>query len=107
MIKDGLSSLGRPVPTKYTDIPISGIGVAPEHNKVDFDEGTRQMFIHPNANPKKNKTYVNGKLVRDDTPLKHGDRVLFGNHNLYIVKFPGEELTPEMMDYENAMKEAL
>ncbi len=65
------------------------------------------MFIHPNPNPKKNKTFVNGKLLATDTPLHNGDRVLFGNHNLYIVNLPGQTLPRGSMDYEAAMQEVL
>ena len=37
----------------------------------------------------------------------HGDRVLFGNNNLYIIIFPGMEVLPEWLDYEDAMKEII
>jgi len=33
----------------------------------------------------------------------HGDKILFGNSNLYIVVFPDEEVTEEMKDYELIM----
>ena len=65
------------------------------------------MYIHPNESPKKNKTYVNGKLLTADTPLQNGDRILFGNHNMYVVQFPGQKLPPSALDYEAAMKEAI
>lgn len=108
VIDDGIKSIGRPGKGHNPDISISGVGVAPEHNQISFDKGTEQMFIYPNShNPKKNKTYVNGKLVTEDTQLQHGDRVLFGNHNYYVVQFPGQELPPDAMDYEQAMQEVL
>ena len=65
------------------------------------------MFIHPNESPKKNKTYVNGKLLKEDTPLKNGDRILFGNHNMYIVQFPDEKVPIEGFDYQSAMAEVM
>jgi len=85
VVNDGMNVIGKPTWGADCDIPMQGIGIVPEHNKISFDENTQTMMIHPNDSPKKNKTYVNGKLLKNDTPLKNGDRILFGNHNLYIV----------------------
>jgi len=41
----------------------------PDQNKISYDEKSGVMYIHPNESPKKNKTYVNGKLLTADTPL--------------------------------------
>lgn len=87
-----MNILGKPIKSKKCDIPISGIGVATDHNKISFDSKSGQMFIHPNVHPKKNKTFVNGKLLKEDMALNNGDRVLFGNHNFYVVNFPGSGL---------------
>ena len=58
------------------------------------------MFIHPNEAYKKNKTYLNGELLKEDTPLKNGDVLLFGNHNMFVVNFPNEKIDPNSFDYE-------
>lgn len=99
IVKDGMNTVGWPTWGLECDIPIQGIGVVPEHNKISWDEKSGMMFIHPNESPKKNKTYVNGKLLKEDTPLKNGDRILFGNHNMYIVQFPGEKIPSNQFDY--------
>lgn len=43
---------------------------------------------------------LNGEVVDSKVQLAHGDTVLFGNHNLFTVVFPGNEVTDEMKDYE-------
>ena len=48
---------------------------------------------------------VNGELLTETLPLKHGDRVLFGSHHYFIYCDP--TVNPEeMVDWEEAMKEA-
>ena len=47
---------------------------------------------------------LNGEIVDSKVQLAHGDKILFGNHNLYTIIFPGEEVTEEMQDYEEIMK---
>ena len=106
--KDGINLIGRSKKGKQPDIPLNGLGIVNEHNKVSFDEKTQQIIIHPNSeNAKKNKTYLNGELLTDDTPLKHGDQIIFGNNTLYIVIFPGMPTSKEMMDYEAAINVVL
>jgi hypothetical protein len=48
---------------------------------------------------------VNGELLTETRPLRHGDRVLFGSHHYFIYCDP--TVNPEeMVDWEEAMKEA-
>lgn len=47
---------------------------------------------------------LNGHLISSKTALYHGDKILFGNSNLYVVVYPWEEVTPEMQDYETIMQ---
>ncbi len=35
--------------------------------------------------------------------LTHGDQILFGNSNLFILAVPGHEVTEEMKDFESIM----
>jgi hypothetical protein len=47
---------------------------------------------------------VNGELVTERRQLKHGDKVLFGNNNLFVLVFPGNELDNSDLDYQGCMK---
>lgn len=105
-INDGNNLVGKPGKIPPPDIAISGIGVVPGHAQMKFDEASRKLMLHPNeVDAMKNKTYLNGDLISTPIELKHGDRVLFGNNNLYIVVFPGMEIDESLLDYEEAMRE--
>lgn len=67
IVNDGMNVVGKPKAGLKTDIPIQGLGVVPDQNKISYDEKSGIMYIHPNENPKKNKTLVNGKLLTSDT----------------------------------------
>ena len=74
-------------------IPCNGLGVVSGHNKASFDDKSQELILHPNEESSaKNKTYLNGQLLKEDTPLKHGDMIIFGNNTLYVVLFPGEPI---------------
>lgn len=64
-------------------------------------------MLTPNQDPNVNKTYLNGELVLGNQPLKHGDRVLFGNNQLYIICVPPNEIDKSLLDYEDAMRQML
>ena len=51
VVNDGMNVVGKPRAGQKTDIPIQGVGVVPDHNKISFDEKSGTMFIHPNENP--------------------------------------------------------
>ena len=46
-------------------------------------------------------------MISERTALKHGDRVLFGNSNLFVVCEPEQPVSPAMTDYESLMHEML
>lgn len=107
-VKDGDNIIGKPGKIPAPDIPISGIGVVPAHSQMKFDEANQLLMLYPHEkDPNKNKTYLNGNLVTAPLQLQHGDRILFGNNNLYIVIFPPQEVDESLLDYEEAMKEIL
>lgn len=105
--KDGNNLLGKPHGDVIPDINISGLGVAPRHNQIKFDEGSKTLKLVPNDDPNINKTYLNGELITGEVPLKHGDWVLFGNNQLYIIVVPPDEIDKSLLDYEDAMKQIL
>ena len=102
--KDGVNVIGRSKRGKKPDIAMNGLGIVNDHCKVSFDDKSKTLVLHPNGESfKKNKTYLNGELLKEDTPIKHGDKIIFGNNTVYVVLFPGEEITAEMRDYESAV----
>lgn len=102
--KDGINVIGRSKKGKKPDIAMNGLGIVSEHCKVSFDEKSNTLVLHPNdESAKKNKTYLNGELLKEDSPIKHGDKIVFGNNTVYVVLFPGEPITDEMRDYESAI----
>lgn len=108
LFKDGINKVGKPKKGKKPDIAVGGLGVVPQHSQISFDDSSRSLVLHPNAeDPGKNKTYLNGELINSDMKLEHGDKVLFGNHNLFIVIFPGQEVPNDWLDYQLAMQNIL
>jgi hypothetical protein len=108
LIKDGNNLIGKPGKIPPPDIPMTGIGVVPSHSQIKYDEANQKLMLYPHeTDPLKNKTNLNGSLIGQPIEIKHGDRILFGNNNLYIVIFPGMPLDDSLLDYEDAMKEIL
>jgi len=38
IINDGMNNAGKPRAGIKTDIPLQGLGIVPDHNKISFDE---------------------------------------------------------------------
>ena len=91
---------------KTGSIKIGGLGVSKEHCsiKYDPDEPDALTLIPNHEDTEKFKVLIDGELVTANWPLKHGDHVLFGNSNLFMVVQPGHEVTEEMQDYESIMQ---
>jgi len=91
-INEGANLIG-----KSGDLKIGGLGIAKTHSKISFTADEPDgLRLSPNKdNPQKYKTNLNGSLVTERVPLKHGDYILFGNSNLYVVCYPQEELTED------------
>ena len=86
------------------DIVIGGVGVLKDHCRINFD-GTTVTLI-PNSEPNTAKVFVNGKLVIDETPLMHNDRILFGTHNYFVLNDPSQ-IESSDIDWELANKEVI
>lgn len=71
--KEGRNLLGKPHGDIVPDINIGGLGVAPQHNQIHFNEETKGLKLTPNEDSNINKTYLNGVLVTEEVPLNHGD----------------------------------
>jgi kinesin family protein 13 len=91
---DGQNNIGKKDPYNSVSLEIGGMGVAPKHGMFKYNEGMRTGTVFPNhEDAQKFKTYVNGELIEQPTEIKHGDRVLFGNHNYFIFCDP--KINPE------------
>ena len=95
LIKEGEQKVGR-----RGEIKISGLGIGSEHAVTRFNSTDNDPFSISPLDPEKCKIKVNGHEIQERTTLQHGDHILFGNNNLFLVVFPEQELTEEMQDYE-------
>jgi kinesin family protein 13 len=105
VLDNGKNKVGKSTKDSKVDIRIGGTGIAPDHCDVQFDKSGKTVTLIPNKeDPQKFKTILNGEVVESKVQLAHGDKILFGNHNLYTIVFPGQEVTEEMQDYDEIMK---
>ncbi|XP_044257426.1 kinesin-like protein KIF13A isoform X2 [Tribolium madens] len=91
------------------DIQLSGLGIQPEHCIITIEDGG--LFLEPVANA---RSYINGSQVTQRTQLRHGDRIVWGNHHFFRVNCPrsvsatSEPQTPaQNIDYNFARDELM
>ncbi|KAG5875309.1 hypothetical protein JTB14_022220 [Gonioctena quinquepunctata] len=91
------------------DIQLSGLGIQPEHCIITIEDNG--LFLEPLANA---RSCVNGSQVSQKTPLRHGDRIVWGNHHYFRVNCPrsifatSEPQTPaQNIDYNFARDELM
>lgn len=65
------------------DIQLSGLGIQPEHCIITIEDGG--LFLEPLASA---RCYINGFQVTKRTQLRHGDRIVWGNHHFFRVNCP-------------------
>lgn len=65
------------------DIQLSGLGIQPEHCIITIEDNG--LFLEPLANA---RSCVNGSQVNQKTQLRHGDRIVWGNHHYFRVNCP-------------------
>ncbi|KAK7582634.1 hypothetical protein V9T40_014079 [Parthenolecanium corni] len=87
------------------DIILSGLGIQGEHCIITIEEDGLFMEPMPNA-----RCYINGVVINSKALLKHGDRILWGNHHFFRVNCPksvlSEPPTPaQPLDYNFAREE--
>ncbi|CEM39802.1 unnamed protein product [Vitrella brassicaformis CCMP3155] len=109
-LKEGTNVLGKKDKENPPDIMLGGLGISKCHatitckkEKEDEDDDEETFICHITASA---KTHVNGKLVEagQSVELSHKDRILFGNHNLFVY-FDPSDVDKSMPDWEEAMKE--
>lgn len=112
-LKDRTLVGGRSIITPQPDIQLSGLGIQDEHCILTIQDGGLFMEAINNA-----RCFVNGSAVSAKTPLRHGDRILWGNHHFFRVNCPkstttgpnhlSEPQTPaQLIDYEFAREELM
>ncbi|XP_045481473.1 kinesin-like protein KIF13A isoform X2 [Harmonia axyridis] len=91
------------------DIQLSGLGIQPEHCIITIEEG--ELFLEPLTNA---RSFINGSQVTQRTQLRHGDRIVWGNHHFFRVNCPrsvsatSEPQTPaQYIDYNFARDELM
>ncbi|CAH1153752.1 unnamed protein product [Phaedon cochleariae] len=94
---------------KEPDIQLSGLGIQPEHCIIRIQDNG--LFLEPLANA---RSCVNGSQIYERTPLRHGDRIVWGNHHYFRVNCPrsisatSEPQTPaQNIDYNFARDELM
>ncbi|CAF1478921.1 unnamed protein product, partial [Adineta steineri] len=78
--------IGRPDAPIKQDIELIGVGISPEHCIIEM-KNQNQIFLIP---LNKQKTYVNGQSIDDETQLRHGDRLLLGCSHFFRLNSPGD-----------------
>ncbi|CAI2379027.1 unnamed protein product [Moneuplotes crassus] len=105
ILEEGKNSVGKATRDSSVDIKIGGTGIGKKHCGIQYDKGSGVVSLIPNdEDPQKYKTVLNGEMVDSKVQLAHSDKVLFGNHNLFTIIFPGQEVGDDETDYESIMK---
>jgi kinesin family protein 1 len=112
-IENGEHALGRNVDPNSTEIQLAGLNILPIHGYVTRNSKTNELILRP-ANG--GQIRVNGKII-DENPgaddingvvLAHNDRIMFGLHQLFLVKFSGitdGKESAKMTSYRHAQRE--
>ncbi|XP_022249018.1 kinesin-like protein KIF13A isoform X2 [Limulus polyphemus] len=101
--------VGRPDAPLEQDIQLSGLGIMPEHCVITVEEN-QEVFINPLEGA---RTCVNGSVITENTQLRHGDRVLWGNNHFFRVNCPkattcaSPDVPERPIDYEFAREELM
>ena len=90
------------------DIVLSGLGIHPQHCKLEMVND--QIFINPYDGA---KTCINGKEILTRTKLKNGDRILWGSNHFFRINCPKvdndqlQQQHSEQFDWRMAQEEVL
>lgn len=111
VLKEGISSFGRPEGEEPPTFRIGGLGVVAAHAsvnciKVQNDEEDPDDVSYNVVITVKGKTMINGEEIAEGgkRQLQHKDRILFGHNNLYVYVDPFD-IDKVMPSWEDAMKE--
>lgn len=113
-LKDRTLVGGKSSTSPQPDIQLNGLGIQDEHSILTIEDGS--LYMEPINNA---RCFVNGSaVVATKTNLRHGDRILWGNHHFFRVNcpktatngpnLPSEPQTPaQLIDYEFAREEIM
>lgn len=112
-LKDRTLVGGRSSTIPQPDIQLNGLGIQDVHCTLFIEDGS--LFMEPINNA---RSFVNGSAVTSRTLLRHGDRILWGNHHFFRVNCPktakngpnhsSEPQTPaQTIDYAFAREELM
>lgn len=108
IIKEGDTTIGK---KSSNDVVLKGVFVRNQHAKLHFDKetGVSLTVISDSL------MYVNGEIVPngETVQLKHGDRIIFGNHHFFRLNIPKDSpagqasssFDGEIKDYRFAQEE--
>jgi hypothetical protein len=72
-------------PPGEDDIILSGLQIKPDHAVATYVPKGQALSITPGDGA---RVFVNGKLIKEETPLQHNDRLICGAHLVFRVIFP-------------------
>ncbi len=96
--------IGRNDKELMPDIILGGVGILKGHCTMNLADGHLKLLPNPDFNAA--KVYVNGKLASQEQELVHGDRILFGAHNYFVVNDPAQPESSSI-DWDYANKEVI
>ncbi|KAL0485382.1 kinesin-like protein [Acrasis kona] len=92
----GTTTLGKRAPqgdsstTEKPDIALGGLGVAAKHCTFEVEPPATNIIPKIFIVPGDGQTFVNGKLVKEKTPLLQGFRIIVGNNHIFRFNHPAE-----------------
>lgn len=111
VLKEGMSTFGKPEGEEAPTFRIGGLGVVSGHarvscTKVQNDEEDPEDISFTVILSASGKTMVNGEELKEgeERQLQHKDRILFGHNNLYVYVDP-LDMDKAFPSWEDAMKE--
>ncbi|XP_047136420.1 kinesin-like protein KIF28P isoform X2 [Hydra vulgaris] len=84
-LKPGKYHVGNKKGNPTPEILLNGLSIQKDHAVIEHDGNSNKIKIVPN---KEAKVVCNGIILVDESELRHGDRILFGNNHLFVLHHP-------------------
>lgn len=92
--EEGDNLVGRKNSSESPRVVLGGLSIQKKHCNFRVENGTVTLSLFPRA-----RVHVNGKPVTEDTQLHTLDRVIVGNHHVFLFVNPNEE-EPEDLHFD-------